>query len=71
MAWAIAVGGEPVPDRIDAAIARETARMRAPVDSRESVDDGEMLSHGIVGGAVRRQLRDRVLADVVVPARGN
>src|SRR5258708_9885769 len=47
-AWAIAVGGDAVRERLEAAIAQEMARTDAALDGGPTAEE-ELLAHGIVG----------------------
>jgi hypothetical protein len=65
-AWAIAVGGDAVRERLGAAIAQEMARADAAPDGGCTAGE-EWLAHGVVSESLRGQLRRSVLANVVAP----
>jgi hypothetical protein len=67
VAWAIAVGGQSVHDRIEEAIAQETKQEPADGVGGAGPDDDELLRHGIVGESLRMRLRRAVLAEFVLP----
>jgi hypothetical protein len=67
-AWALAVGGQAVRDRIEEAIARKELRLRAGRGAVAEREDGQLLGHGIVSESLRWRLRTSVLTELVLPA---
>jgi hypothetical protein len=67
-AWALAIGGQAVRDRIEEASAREETRLRAGRGAIAKREDGQLLGHGILSESLRCRLRTSVLTEVVLPA---